>query len=1098
MKHELEKMRREIEELKEFKARCQQLPEVLNQEKENFFRVFYSSSNPMSIMAIKENRIIDINEAFIRLSGFSREELLGHSVDELPLLADPGQMPLLVHKLQEEGRVPSVELRALAKTGAPLTILLSADSIIINGEPCMLTAAIDITAQKKESEALRQSEERYRMLVENSLQGVAIIQDGVFIFCNGTYARMTGYTIEELLGKAPEELSLMIHPDDRENVRIRHRELLAGKTVEPHYEYRGIKKDGTEFTLEVYDSLTEYNGRPAIQLAYLDITERKRAEEAARESGERLKLALEASGMAAWDVNNQTGEIVDDAWWLPSLGYKPGEIELTLSSVNSLMHPDDLPKIERAATDHLEGRSERYSIEYRIRNKSGTWDWVLDQGKLVSRDSLGKPLRTMGVHLNITEQKQAEEKLRRLNRELRAISDCNQTLIRAEDEQSLLNDICRIISDEAGYRLVWVGYAENDSEKSVRPVAWAGFENGYLAQANISWADTERGRGPVGRAIRSGRAIYSQDFMQDPMFIPWRESALQRGYRSGIFCPLRDEASNIFGTLNIYSADSHAFTADEIRLLEELAGDLTFGISVLRARIERRRAEEALKESKEYLNQILNSLGDPLFVKNRGHRCVLVNEAFCAFLGRKREELLGTDCFDLLPAEIADSLKKKDDDIFVTGKEDTTEDALPDLNGNVHTFITKKSLVTDKSGDRLMIGVLRDITEYKRLQAQFQQAQKMEAVGILAGGVAHDFNNLLNVINGYCELLLEDFAADDSRRNELEQISLAGKRATSLTSQLLAFSRKQIMQPEFLDLNSVIAGMNVMLRRLIRENIELMVIPQQGLGLINADPGQIQQVIMNLAVNARDAMPQGGKLTIETSNVYLDEECVREHPAVKPGSYVMMAISDNGIGMNENTRSHLFEPFFTTKGKGKGTGLGLSTVYGIVKQSSGFVWVHSEPEKGSAFKIYFPKVEGSTSLFQEEDKLKQSPQGNETILITEDDSSLRALVARILAERGYAVLEASNGKEALDIAEKYAGEIHLVITDVIMPGIGGKELASRLSSARPGMKVLFVSGYTDSAIGRHGVLDPGVSFLQKPFTIENLTRKVRAVLDAQP
>jgi PAS domain S-box-containing protein len=1347
MMNDLETLLRENEELRRFRDKCQQLEQTINQEQGWFFRIFHASSNPMSIIALSDSRCVAVNEAFSRLSGFSREELIGHSMDALSLLADPKQKELILHKLQEDGKSPLIELNVLTKSREVLTILVSADPIMVNGESCMLAAAMDITAQKKEADALRRSEERYRMLVENSLQGVAIIQDNRFVFCNGAFVRMTGHTIEELLSKPPAELVQMIHPDDRERVRVHHEDRLAGKQIEPRCEHRGIRKDGTEFTLEVYDSPTEYNGRPATQLVCLDITEHKRSEAAVKEYGERLKLALEASGMATWDVNNQTGEVKDDAWWLSSLGYQPGEIEMNLASLNSLMHPDDLQGIQRAASDYLEGKSEHYSVEYRIRNKDGSWVWVLDRGRLVSRDSSGKPLRTMGVHLNITdhrqameqirqlageqrailntismgicylrnrkiqwvnpafekmfgyevdelkgqdtsifysseedyrlvategyarlakgaiystealmkrkdsiliwcslagqaiakdseegsiwildnitdrrqtqealvysehrfrslvettsdlvwevdgdgfytyvspkvkdllgydpqsvlgkrpldfmpgdeavriaaiwgaitesrqsfsglqninlhkdghsivlessgvpiwdaqgnfsgyrgidrditERKQAEENLRRLNRELRAISDCNQTLIRAEDEQSLLGDICRIICEKAGYRLVWVGYAENNKEKSVRPVAWAGFENGYLAQANVSWADTERGRGPVGMAIREGHSVYCQDFMRDPMFVPWREAALQRGYRSGIFFPLRDEETKIFGTLNIYSSEPHAFNADEIRLLDELAGDLAFGLSVLHARIERRRAEEALEESRAYLDQILNSLGDPLFVKNRDHEFVHVNDAFCAFDGRTRGELIGSNCFVTLPEETARVLRKRDDDAFSTGKEDTSEDAFYDHSGALHAFITKKSLLTDRSGNRQMVAVLRDITDYKRLQAQFQQSQKMEAIGILAGGVAHDFNNLLNVINGYCELLLEDFASNDSRRRDLEQISLAGKRATALTSQLLAFSRKQILQPEYLDLNSVVAGMDLMLRRLIRENIELVTIPQEGLGLINADPGQIQQVIMNLAINARDALPQGGKLSIETANVYLDQEYARAHPSVNPGAHVMLAISDNGMGMDDQTKAHLFEPFFTTKGKGKGTGLGLSTVYGIVKQSNGSIWVYSELTKGTTFKVYFPRVEDQAVPLQEKSEAEPSARGTETLLITEDDASLRALSARVLAERGYSVLQASNGKEALEISANYAGEIHLVITDVIMPGMGGKELASQIAAARPGIKVLFVSGYTDNAIVHHGVLDPGVSFLQKPFTIENLTRKVRAVLDS--
>jgi CheY-like chemotaxis protein len=372
----------------------------------------------------------------------------------------------------------------------------------------------------------------------------------------------------------------------------------------------------------------------------------------------------------------------------------------------------------------------------------------------------------------------------------------------------------------------------------------------------------------------------------------------------------------------------------------------------------------------------------------------------------------------------------------------------------------------------------------------------MEAIGVLAGGVAHDFNNLLSVINGYSELALQNLAHDSPIRSSVQKIMRAGQSAAALTSQLLAFGRKQILQPEILDLNDIIAQMSSMLRRIIRESIELVAIPQPGLGAIHADPGQIQQIVMNLAVNARDAMLQGGHLTLETANVHFDEEYIGKHPEAKAGSYVMLAISDDGIGMDAATQARIFEPFFTTKEKGKGTGLGLATVYGIVKQSNGFIWVYSEPGKGTTFKVYFPRVEGGVPRLTGESPSGPGAQGVETVLIAEDQPAVRALAAHVLREQGYTALEASNGQEALEMAAKYAGEIHLVLTDVIMPGMSGATLVSRLAAVRPGIKSLYISGYTDNAIVHSGMLDSGVAFLQKPFTIESLACKVREVLDS--
>jgi len=408
--------------------------------------------------------------------------------------------------------------------------------------------------------------------------------------------------------------------------------------------------------------------------------------------------------------------------------------------------------------------------------------------------------------------------------------------------------------------------------------------------------------------------------------------------------------------------------------------------------------------------------------------------------------------------------------------------------------MTKQSLLTDKDGNRQIIGVIRDITDDKKLEAQFLQAQKMDAIGILAGGVAHDFNNLLNVLNGYRELILDDLDEKSPVRRDLEEIREAGRRAAMLTSQLLAFGRKQILQPEIVNLNELVAQMSTMLRRLIGEDIELSFIAHPRLRPTKVDPGQFHQVLMNLAINARDAMPQGGKLTIETSNADLDEAYVQRHSMIREGPYVMLAVSDNGIGMDEETKLRLFEPFYTTKQKGKGTGLGLSTVYGIVKQSNGHIYVYSEIGKGTTFKIYFPQAEGDVPSSEKKNENALSPDGSETVLVVEDEEAVRELTARILRERGYTVLEAADGRQALQLADDFPDDIHLVITDVIMPGVSGSALVAQLKSCRPQIKSLFVSGYADDAIVRHGMLNPDLAFLQKPFTVENLMRKIREVL----
>jgi PAS domain S-box-containing protein len=391
-------------------------------------------------------------------------------------------------------------------------------------------------------------------------------------------------------------------------------------------------------------------------------------------------------------------------------------------------------------------------------------------------------------------------------------------------------------------------------------------------------------------------------------------------------------------------------------------------------------------------------------------------------------------------------------------------------------------------------GTFEDLSERKLLEDQLRQAQKMEAVGRLAGGVAHDFNNAIGVIVGYSALLKDGLSSNDTLHRYADEVDKAGHRAASLTRQLLAFSRKQVIQPTVIDLNALVGETEKMLRRLIGEDIDLALVRAPDLGRVRADLGQVDQILMNLAVNARDAMPKGGKLVIETANAELDETNLSRQAYAKPGRYVMLSVSDTGCGMDKETQAHIFEPFFTTKGPGEGTGLGLSTVYGIVKQSEGYIWVYSEVAKGTRFKIYFPRVEAAAEPVTRAGT-SEVPRGTETVLLVEDDEAMRALTRTCLESGGYSVVDVSNGEAAIRAVTESRGAIHLMVTDVIMPGISGRQLAESLSLLRPRMRVLYISGYTADLIARHGILEQKVELLEKPFTKEALLRKVRQALD---
>jgi PAS domain S-box-containing protein len=515
---------------------------------------------------------------------------------------------------------------------------------------------------------------------------------------------------------------------------------------------------------------------------------------------------------------------------------------------------------------------------------------------------------------------------------------------------------------------------------------------------------------------------------------------------------------------------------------------------------ERRRtadAERSLRDSEERFRRVFEESPVGIATIDRDLRLLNANEAFCRMLKRSAEDLAGADFAALVVeadrAEWVDEAQR-----MLDGEIDTFRMERRYSSGGDEILWGDVTVCTIRRGaDRETLGlaVVQDITQRKSLEEQLRHSQKMEAIGLLAGGVAHDFNNLLSVISGYGEMLVADPSLEGCHRGRVEQILRSAERAASLTRQLLAFSRKQVIEPKVLELNSLLGETNKLLQRLIGENIDLVTSMAEDLGRIKADPGQIEQIIVNLVVNARDAMPHGGKVMVETSNVWLDGSDPLLDGAMPPGKYVKLAITDSGIGMSPEVQARIFEPFFTTKGVGKGTGLGLATVYGIVSQSGGYICVSSEPGRGTMFTIFLPMVEDLPASAGVEDQDALRP-GTETVLVVEDEEAVRELIGETLETYGYRVIAAGDFDSALEAATQHRGEIHLLVTDVILPGKGGPEVAQEVTALRPETKVLYVSGYTDDAIGRHGVLDAGVAFLQKPFTLTALARKVRQVLDS--
>jgi two-component system cell cycle sensor histidine kinase/response regulator CckA len=558
----------------------------------------------------------------------------------------------------------------------------------------------------------------------------------------------------------------------------------------------------------------------------------------------------------------------------------------------------------------------------------------------------------------------------------------------------------------------------------------------------------------------------------------------------------------VLPTTEVIFITGHASLTTAIQAIDGLAFayivkpfEMSHLLATVEQAVRKQRLAQALVDSEERYRLVTENIADAVFLLELDGRIALGNRSAEVITGYPQAELLGRSIFSLLPEDGAREARARLSSVRAGADVPPFFEVELTRKDGARVLIEVHVTSIVKDGQPVArLGVARDITERRYLEDQLRQAQKMEGIGRLAAGVAHDFNNLLTAIGGRCYLVLNAVTSENPIRREIEIIQDAAERAAKLTHQLLAFSRKQILDPCVLDLNATVTGIEPLLRRMIREDIEIATALDSAAGRVKADAGQIEQVLLNLAVNASDAMPNGGWLTLATGNVTLDEAYARTHAEVEPGPYVMLSVSDTGHGMTAEVQAHIFEPFFTTKEVGKGTGLGLATVYGIAKQSGGHITVHSEPGHGAAFKLYLPRVEEAPGTAEPARPTEITRRGSETVLLVEDDEPLRTLAREILSLQGYTVLDAISPSEALRLADVHPGPIHLLLTDVVMPQMNGRQVADRLLAARPGLKVLFMSGYADAAIVEHGVLEPGTHFLQKPFTPDGLSRKIREAL----
>ncbi len=787
--------------------------------------------------------------------------------------------------------------------------------------------------------------------------------------------------------------------------------------------------------------------------------------------------------------------------------------DLPVILVTSLSAPQDVLKGLQCGADNF------ITKPYNEKNLVSRIEYILANREVRSSEKMraGIEVRLAGETYFVTSERQqildllisTYEEAVRINEELRRSHRSLQVLYRVAESMNTAFTEREVVERALDWTMRWLGVQTGwivllGGERGVRLAAARGLRQGLEASLGAG-ADCPCLRELLSGELKPGPRRLECELLRG-------KAGAAHSPRFNLCVPLRAGARTI-GVMSL-AAEEAILDEEEMETLRgvgsqiavaleraELLGQLERKVeertTALRAEIaERERAQEALRESEACYRELVMNAPHAIFRTTPDGKFLNVNPAFVAMLGRESErELLALDSIVELyrnPGERTAIVER----LLRRGRLEGLEVDLKRKDGAPLTFRFSSRLLNDAQGRPAYIeSIGENITDRRVLEEQLRQAQKMEAVGKLAGGVAHDFNNLLNVILGYSTLALERLEPSDPVRKHIGEISKAADRAAALTRQLLAFSRKQVLEPKVLDLNAIVTEMDKMLRRLIREDIELVSLPAEGLGRVKADPGQVEQILMNLVVNARDAMPHGGNLTIETGNVVLDENYARQHLEVTPGPHVMLAVSDTGHGMAPEIRTRIFEPFFTTKEQGKGTGLGLATVFGIVKQSGGSIWVYSEPGQGTAFKVYFPRFEGDEQPAGLLKKASQILRGSETILLVEDEESLRRLAREFLEASGYRVIEAQNSSDALRISEQHQGPIHLMLTDVVMPGLGGQELAERLAPARPETKVLYISGYTEQAINQHGVLDAGAAFLQKPFTPDDLRRKVREVLE---
>ncbi|MBZ5538301.1 MAG: PAS domain S-box protein [Acidobacteriia bacterium] len=1030
-----------------------------------------------------DGTILSWNKGAEQIYGYSSEEMIGHSGIVLLPPACPDEFPEIVRRLKGGQGIETYEAERIRKDGRRIIVSLTvspvqgADGDVVG----TVTIGHDITLRKRAKDKVFESETNLAAAQrlthvgswELDLTDLEDLKKNSLHWSDEVF-RIFGYEPNQIR-VSNEAFFQAVHPEDRARIREAVAEALEQRR--PYsIDHRIIRADGEERIVHEQSELIydPNSGRLLkMQGTVQDITERKRAEEALRESERRLStLISNLPGIAYRCKNNRawTMEFIS-AGCFELTGYTAEDLTQNRKlSFNDLIHPEHQ---ESTWTDIQTALEERrpFQLTYRIRTAQGQTKWVWEHGQGVYSEE-GELLALEGFITDITESMQAE-------RERRVIFEISEGINQTANLDELLRRIHQTLQ-----RVV---YAENffialyDRKHQL-------FEFPYFVdQFDPSPDPVKVGRSRTAYVFRTGQPIVMTERIFQGLVREGEVELVGTPPPVWLGVPLRTINETIGVLVVQHYSDPNAYTQRDLEFLTSVGNQIALAI-------ERKRSEEEVLRQRARFQSLFENAPVGIVMLDDQDRIVRTNRAFENLFDYSIEDVQGKLINDVVvPPDLraeADEISRKNLD-GISVEMETIRQRRDGTRVPVHIFgvplISKQKQIG-------IFAIYADLTESKHLTDQLRQAQKMEAIGRLAGGVAHDFNNLLTSIIGYSQLVLGRLGENHPLGKNLEEVIKAGERAARLTSQLLAFSRKQLLQPVILNLNTVVSDMDKMLRRLIGEDVELVTILDPALGYVKADADQMSQIILNLAVNSRDAMPHGGTLTIQTSNINLDGAFCKTHSEIESGPRVMLTISDTGCGMDREILSHLFEPFFTTKEQGKGTGLGLSTVYGIVQQSGGWIEVSSESNVGTTFKVYLARVAGEP--LKSKGAISQSNLGAETILVVEDEEGVRSLVRSILEMKGYVVLEARDAEDAIEVMARHQHRIDMLLTDVIMPKTSGVELARRFKSQCPEAKVLFMSGYTDTALTNHGVLESGTILIEKPFTPYTLAQKVREVLDA--